>query len=720
LAQRHSRTDRVLVAVAFLLVVLWFTLSRRSNTLDEGGTFPFAKLEGTPAQTLTLTSKDATVTIRRESSTSAERRFIVQNPVGIPADEAAIDRLHNTLSTLEVLRDVPKPYDLANLGLLSPQLRITFTQNNASVTVSLGHHSQSPDTGRYAQLESNGASRVVVLSPATTAALNLLSPEGLIEHRLIELVPSEVSQVTIYRNNRRIELAHLETGRFELANTPRYRTKRDKSEALLLALTNLTVERYLDAKNATSDLGPTPITVVLKTVSELASTPTTLSFGSPCPGDPTTVFVSLSGTDTRCGCVKKQVVDLLPNEENELLDDHIFFLHTDEIEKLTFESQNKRLVIERRGAAFQLLEPDSQEVGLETGNAVLDSLVAVRGTPLGPCQKHFENSTFKLTLRSGIVGQKGFTDEVLLVGPMLPNGERNVCRDDGQAFLVKAAQASSVELDRAVFQSPRLLDAPYDSVDEVTITRQHGVERIKRDALGHLTLIEPKLPGDTASIESLAERLAQLSAERWLTPSAVFTLQPETTPRLVKFWFTRESNTREEHLLRVFRTKNKVTIARLDDRELSFVLPDTTAVLLDGLLVDKSAYRFTENDRSFSLSRNNRTIRCTRTVHGFTCPSLRLSDSSLRQRIEPIAQLRAARVDEGVSSPRGDTLIFRVYETSEFSTKPRFVLTLTPPLATEQERLWRATADGSNVTMRYRQEDVEPILRLFDDVLPHD
>jgi hypothetical protein len=701
--------------------------------LNETESLPFTALESHPSRTLNVTSKTTNITVTRTEAPNAEHRFVIQDPRSLPADEAAVDRLIDGLTTLEILRDVPEPRNLTQLGLLVPELRITFTLEKAAVSVSLGSKSQAPDNGRYALISTNGKQRVVVLTPTTATALNV-PPEQLIEHRLVDWLPSEVRQVTLTRDFNRIAIVQLENGHFELDSQPRRRAKRVNTEALLLALTGLTVERYLDDKSAQRAI----LDVVLESNSERHPTPETLHFGGACPGDPATVTVSLTGTVTRTGCVNRKVLDAFPNTELELVDDRLFFLHADEAEKLSVESLGNRFVLERRGTAFRLIEPESQEISLDAGNAVLDNLVATQGTLLGPCEPRLLNPPLKVTLRSGIVGQKSFYDETLRVGPLLPSGERRVCRDDDQMLLVNRALASSLTIDRNLLRSPQRLDVPYDSIDEVSVSLPQGVERLKRDDHGHLVLIEPKLPGDTASIESLTERLAQLTAERWLTPSTLNALRHERPSAIVTFWVNQENGERVARQLRLFRGIERYTIAHLDNDEAPFVLADTTAELLDGLLVDRSIYRLTEQDRVFSLSRSNQQIRCEKSARGFACPSQRLTETAITQLTETLSHLRAVRVDAGNHVPYAnatepltplhtvrrdagkhvpiaDALVLRVYGPEPKTEKPRFTLNLHPAKNAEH---WTAPLEDPKFVASYRAADLELLLRLFENPNP--
>lgn len=751
MARFRARTDWLLAATALGLVGLWFALEPRSILSNETAGLPFAALESRPPQTLNVTSKTASITVTHTEAPNAEHRFVIQGSRPLPADEAAVDRLIFGLTALEILRDVPEPRHLTQLGLLAPELRITFTLEKATVSVSLGNQSQAPDNGRYALISTNGKQRVVVLTPTTATALDV-PPEQLVEHRLVDWLPSEVRQVTLTRDFNRIAIVQLENGHFELGSEPRRRAKRVNTEALLLALTGLTVERYLDDKSAPNTVQGSNLDdksapesaqsanldVVLESNSERHPTPETLHFGGACPGDPATVTVSLTGTVTRTGCVNRKVLEVFPNTELELVDNRLFFLHADEAEKLSVESLGNRFVLERRGTAFRLIEPESQEISLDAGNALFGNLVATQGTLLGPCESRLLNPPLKVTLRSGIVGQKSFYDETLRVGPLLPSGERRVCRDDDQMLLVNRDLASSLTIDRNLLRNPQRLNVPYDSIFEVSVSLPQGVERLKRDDHGHLVLIEPKLPGDTASIESLTERLAQLTAERWLTPSTLNALRHERPSAIVTFWVNQENGERVARQLRLFRGIERYAIAHLDNDEAPFVLADTTAELLDGLLVDRSIYRLTEQDRVFSLSRNNQQIRCEKSARGFSCPSQRLTETAITQLTETLSHLRAVRVDAGNHVPYAkatetltplhaarrdagnhvpfaDALVLRVYGPEPKTEKPRFTLNLRPAKDAEH---WTAPLEDPKFVASYRAADLELLLRLFENPNP--
>lgn len=706
----HGRTDVLLAISAAIIVGVWLYISRSQPSVEEQSSQPFARFSETPPDLLEVIGRTERIAIIPSPSPNADTRYVVRGKGEPPADESSIDRLLHALATLEVVRDVAEPAALEALGLASPSLQLNLSLKGHTFGLTLGNPSPTPENSRYAQLTLGKNRRIVVLPIETVSRLDV-TPESLVDHRLIDWVPSDIETVTISRNYREITLTQLETGRFELGFEPRKRAKRDVSERLLMALTELKVERYLDRTQANESMTKALVNVRLTSNQERPQVPLQLSFGGPCPKDPTSIVVTLTGTVTRVGCVLPKVLEVLPNSVEELEDLRLFFLRADEVEKLSVDAHEESFVLERQGTAFRLTDPTREDVTLDAGNALLNHLEALEGVPIGRCDKAQLSPERTIALRSGIVGKKSFFDERLRVGPRLPNGERQVCRDDNQRFLVTRKQVSSLMLDRGLLTSVHLLNEPYDSINTLTIVNSNGLQRFTRDAEGHLGLSEPNLPGDTASIQSLMERLAQLTAERWLLRSTADALRNVAITAKVTFHTEAESGTRSAHELRLFRDIEPFPIALLDDRPSPFVLAESTAELLDGLLVDRSMYRLTESDRAFSLSRRTDPIRCEKGPLGFQCPSLKGGPQALEHLVSTLSQLRAERVERGHRPTGTEAIVFNVY--GDPAQKPRFTVELHAPAPSQHERYYTAFDKNRALLLRYRARELSVLETLF-------
>jgi hypothetical protein len=575
-------------------------------------------------------------------------------------------------------------------------------------SIQLGGTSQSNDRGRYARLLVDDHARVVVLAPAAAAVLDV-EPDDLLDRRLIDVVPSEIRRVTLSSGFSRVVIEQAENGRFWLSGTPKRRASRERVEALLLALTELALEPR--GKPKTREAKPTDLVATLEPREPQRASTLTLRFGDPCEGDDALVTVTLEGPTRRSGCVASRVVTLAPMAEEQWLESRLTFLHGDEVERLTIRGRSSPFVLERQGTAFELREPETRTVPLQTGNALLDELTGLTGTRLGRCGDDFRSGARELILRSGLVGHTGPSDDRLWVASPNADGTRAVCRDDDERFAVDADRASALDVSETTLRAPERLNYPLDAIDTIEIRTAGGLQRLTTDEANHLILREPKLPGDAATIESLREELAQLTVERWLSESARGT--PPTQRYVVNFGAKDASGVRHVHELTIERGADGRGIGQLDRDPAKFLLKDATLQRLDGLLVDRSLYRFLESDVAFSLSRGKDQIDCSRTPQGVHCSSERLTGAPLTTVLEALQGLRAVRVVGGTAKPSEPAeLTLRVYIEAAPVRRARFTLRLAPD-GSSADRHWTARAANSTLTFVYDDDAIRPLAELF-------
>jgi hypothetical protein len=707
LTRIFARTDALLVVIALCLVGVWFFNDR--DPAEVPTAHPFEFLEDSLPEHVTVTTPRDAIAIAISPNSARAPRYQIQGSAHIPVDEATVDQLFLTLKNLEVVRDVTKTVTKDDLGLASPDLGLSFSFKNHTYRVSLGKECPSPEKSRYALLSIDSNERMVVLSPQTVTLLEI-SPEQLIFHRVMDWLPSEVDTIKISRNFRDITITQQQSGQFVLGSVPIKRAKRGLVEQLLLALTELKVNFYLDVAPSPQEQS---LNITLTRNDESQPQSVEFRFGDRCPKDPSLITVSVTRQETRYGCIEPIVLEKIPQTPESLDDNHLFFLHDDEVEKLTVTAKNNSFTLERQGTAFRLLSPEEKAVTLAAGNQLLKALVSASGRALGPCDASKVSSS-TIQLRSGMIGKKSIFNETLRMGTELPTFERLVCRDDNEMFLVDPKTASALELDSSMLENPKLLNATYESVDEVTIVRANVTQHLSRNTEGELVLTSPKAPSDPASIESLTERLAQLSAERMLPRSQFEKLRSLAPSITVRFSAKAEgSEILRSHEVKLFRTEVPYVVATLDEMPAPFVISDLTYELIDGVFVDRSMYRLTEEDRAFSLSRRTDLIHCTKTERSYWCPGSTLSENQIERIIALLSQLRAARVDLKKGAKPREELVLKVY--AKETTAPRFTLKLGKPTEVDHSTLYFAEPERQNFRFYYRDSDVSELFSIFED-----
>ncbi|MGC4064551.1 MAG: DUF4340 domain-containing protein [Polyangiaceae bacterium] len=705
--------DWSLLTIAVGALSAWFALTRRDPTVDVDSDTPFLSLKDAPPTHLTITRGDRSLRLERPSEAveadAENERYVVRSvadPKSTPVDPAALDRLLNSISALEIIRDVPKPQTLKQLGLEPPELSITLERDGHRSSLQLGGTSHGGDRGRYARILVGDRTRVVVLANAAAAGLEI-DPEDLVDRRLIDAVPSEIRRLTLAAGFQRVVIEQTENGRFWLSGAVKRRASRERAETVLLALTEL--ELAPRGKPVTREAKPTDFVVTLEPREPQRASTQVLRFGEPCEGDDSLVTVTLEGPTRRSGCATSRVLTLAPLTEADWLESRLTFLHGDEVERLTIRGNVSPFVLERKGAAYEMHEPEVRAVTLQAGNALLDALTHLEGTRLGRCGTDFHKGSSEFVLRSGLVGHTGPSDDRLWVGSPNSDGSRTVCRDDDEMLSVDAASASALDVSEATLRDPERLNYPVDAIFAVEIRSEAGFQRLTTDDENHLTLRDPNLPGDAATIESLREQLAQLTVERWLPQTARVTLPMKRV--FVRFQAKDDTGTRRVHELEVERGSDGRAIGRLDRDPAKFQLKDAMLQLLDGLVVDRSMYRLLDSDFAFSLSRGKDQIDCSRTPRGFHCSSPRLTERQSTKLVEALQALRAIRVEKDATSSRNDReeLTLRIFTGAAATKRARFVLRLVPE-PQDTDRHWTAKSASSTLTFVYDAAAIRPLL----------
>lgn len=711
---RRPRTDLSLVAVALLLLGLWFLLGRDS-ALDEANPKPFAALNEQSPKHLTLLRGTERITLRYNHMRQQKGgRYEFPDAPSRPVDPAAVDRLLRGLSEQEILRDVPAPVDRIALGLQPPELTLEFELGGELSAIALGASSRTSERERYAQVTIGKHSRVVVLSRTETATIDV-APDSLGERRLLDWVPSDIAEISLQRKFSLIRVQQQENGRYLLQGDPPQRAKRKDIEALLLALTQLAIERDLDPKTTRIEDRHVNLVVSMSPFSDRELSPATLTFGGQCPLDPKLLLVIAKSSTTRAGCVSPALIERFPTEASALVDSRLFFLHNDEIETLSLERPGARFVLERKGAGFVLREPKDEAVALDAGNALLDRFIGLSGVSSGRCTTVLSTLPTTVTLRSGVVGKAGPTNETVHLGAPLTDGRVPVCRDDGQQLLITSEQATAFDLDSEILRSPQLLALPIDAIDEIVITNPAGRQRFATSDGLHLSLVEPNLPGDPASIESLKEHLAQLSTIRHL-PRQSYESRLQAPHTTVQFWASVRDRPREKHELCLYGKEHGSVLATLDDKLAPFLLPAATTEFLEGLLVDRSLYRIKATDRAFSLSRGNEHARCERTEKGFVCPSRAIAEEQRGRLVATLSELRAIRVDRTAVPRSAKAMTLAVYGAT--GEQARFRLDFLLDTVDPQNGVLFAVATGSKLRMTYKLTMIKSLEALLSNPAP--
>jgi len=297
------------------------------------------------------------------------------------------------------------------------------------------------------------------------------------------------------------------------------------------------VSRPLEPAAATAALShDQPLALSLAAHRENRDGRVRLRLGGQCPTMPGELVVLLDGDRAIAGCVDPQILNSLKLSHSGFLDDAAFSLRGDEVERLEVKGLGADWTLTRDGSGFRLSSMPDRTVALDAGNALLDSLVSVRGTPVGGCEFSALRDRRTTALRSFVVGDDKPCDERVVLGNVAADGSRRVCRDDNTELLVPPNVAPLLDLDPTLLEDPTLVDVALESIVEVRIETPSGRLLLRADDRGQLTQVNPRGgPADEGAIETLRERLAELRVTRWLSPTAARTTATRAFESRIEF-----------------------------------------------------------------------------------------------------------------------------------------------------------------------------------------
>ncbi len=277
----------------------------------------------------------------------------------------------------------------------------------------------------------------------------------------------------------------------------------------------------------------------------------------------------MAGPEEVAACANiQELAATLDRESVSWIDDRLFSLRADEIEALTMNVEDHSLELVREESGFWVRGQKPRHVDIETGNDVLQTLVSIHGTlaaaEVNPTTIDFGPRDF-VQLRSAVVGPSDRYQERVLIGKVLPNGERWAKRVSDSAVLrIDSVAASSLELDADVLKNRSLIDVATSAVQSVELLA-HG--RTMRWVIDNSGVLQPDpvtaLPFDSKRIESMRSQLAKLRAKKWL-------IRPRDWANIKSLWQVNfdvvdQDNALRRYLLHIAMNPNQHTVAWLGD-----------------------------------------------------------------------------------------------------------------------------------------------------------
>lgn len=473
-------------------------------------------------QTITrirLRRGDRVLELVRDPGPGADFRIV--KPWSERADVATLRAFLGSLERASALRAAS-----AAPGFSAPQLEIELENAGRSQIIALGGAAPAPQGARYAELRLAGEEpRRHVLSPGLVAELDL-AWDKFREPRLLEYARSDLLKIEIDGPFGKSQLEQRTTGVFfwlppwgvpELADP-------DATDKLLLALSRLSTEHFLEPGVARAALGTETVRVSLET-KDAAASPLRLTFGAACPGVPEqrVLLRERDGQSARAGCIPVELAEAMRISPETLTLARPFAARLDQVEVLSLRMGDARLELARKGSGFLLRGPSpSDEVALEPGNQRLSELLGARGE----LRRNPDLAALGLLPAAGeaviqvaAADQGSSRSERLAVGKQRGDGTRCVKRDaDGVVLCVDADAARAFEPDATLLRSAKLLALAPSELSAVDIEAPKLRQQLRRTPEGGFVLMLPRGFGhDGGLVSDTLQVLGTLRAERWVT-----------------------------------------------------------------------------------------------------------------------------------------------------------------------------------------------------------
>lgn len=450
-----------------------------------------------------------TVEVARHADDAGVESFTLVRPVRADTvDEDTVDTLVSALEWADATRTLTSvaSSDLRRYGLDRPRVRVTLVLGERRIELAFGAEDPTHQ-GVYAT-SSDAEGSVTVIGKDVFAAVD----HDASAFRVRRLLPSDLgaaSRVSV-RTREGVVAVALTSGVWWTEGAARARAARDKVEALVTALRDVSVLRFAPASLTEAQAGLSAPSSSVE--AKLGERRVLLVVGGPCEG----------GRYARVdrgpiGCVSEETLTVLVPSRDALVERRVVSAGNDAIKGLTLTDGTRTLTVTESEAAFryELSGVGAQEAGAVEPEALAEMLDALRAAPALNVRGADAAAGRTFAAKLTTVLRDGPSDVVELS----LDADPPLARRPGEAAVLELPGAARALLMPSALSLRRrvLLEAPPESLTEVTITRGGVRETVRREATGAFVVTAPvAAPAEPSRAAALWTRLASLEAVRFV------------------------------------------------------------------------------------------------------------------------------------------------------------------------------------------------------------
>jgi hypothetical protein len=547
----------------------------------EGDIFPAWRRDAVTQ--IEIAHDDETIRLEKHADDGGAGSWHLTSPRSELADYSAAENLLISLEHGRGMRKSTAPPQ----SLEKPRARGNISMGAVSYSFLLGAPAPQPEGASYFQLQGGDA---IVVSKEFTEAL-MQKSERFRSKNVVPYLSIQLDSMEIASAPGTWKLTRMSPIAFKIEPLG-VRASRAKLDKIWGALSELRAEFFVPDAEAKAATERAPIRIAMK-ATDATRPAAAMRLGGECAGHPDDVMFYREAPDPVGACVPKVVLSALGMKPEDLADDGAFTARFDEVEevKLTNEGGGdekapKTVELARTGAGFHMRAPQDRLLGPDEARSIAHVLELLDKCP-GAHVTPGATANGPVLGRVHVRAQSG--DEEIEVG-------RTFFRRTMDGAVVEAPRTlTAAILPRAtLFRPPPAFDESVadERVDALELRCGGLTQSFARDSRGAFGAHAPQeLVADQAGVAGLADTVARLRAEEWVSDTDVdgaFGTKDSTCSATI---VSRAEAATITHTLRLGGTTEGGVYARADDDPNVMVLGSAASDLLHAVYMDLDTAR---------------------------------------------------------------------------------------------------------------------------------